>query len=116
MKKVLEVLSFNTPRGSYRFTRLPFGISYVPEIYQREMDRLFASVPVEIIVDNFLIHGKDMSDINGKMIAVLERSRQVDLKFKPNKVKLQVPKLGYVGHVFTSEGLKPDSEKIKCNL
>ena len=34
-----RLLTFNTPWGRYRFTRLPFGISSAPEIYQREMDR-----------------------------------------------------------------------------
>jgi len=35
-----KLLTFNTPWGRYEFTRLPFGISAAPEIYQREMDRL----------------------------------------------------------------------------
>ncbi|XP_032230541.2 uncharacterized protein K02A2.6-like [Nematostella vectensis] len=109
-----KLLTFNTPWGRYRFTRLPFGISSAPEIYQREMDRLFAGVAVEIIVDDFLIHGKDISDVDRKMIAVLERSREVGLKFNPKKIKLRVPEVSYVGHVFTSEGLKPDPEKVRA--
>ena len=108
-----KLLTFNTPWGRYRFTRLPFGISSAPELYQREMDRLFANLPVEIIVDDFLIHGKDVSDINEKMIAVLDRSREVGLKFNPQKVKLRVQQVTYVGHVFTSEGFKPDPEKMR---
>ncbi|KAL9974064.1 hypothetical protein ACROYT_G011062 [Oculina patagonica] len=52
-----KLLTFNTPWGRYRVTRLPFGISPAPEIYQREMDKLFEWVPVEILVDDFLIHG-----------------------------------------------------------
>ena len=107
-----KLLTFNTPWGQYRFTILPFGISSAPELYQREMDRLFANLPVEIIVDDFLIHRKDDSDINEKMIAVLDRSREVGLKFNPKKVKLRLQRVTYVGHVFTSEGLKPDPEKV----
>ena len=52
-----KLLTFNTPWRRYQFTRLPFGISPAPELYQREMDRLFEGVPVEIIVDDFLVHG-----------------------------------------------------------
>ena len=77
--------------GGYRFTRLPFGISPAPELYQREMDRLFEGVPVEIIVDDFLVHGKDQSEVDEKMRRVLDRSREVGLKFNPKKVKLRVP-------------------------
>ena len=109
-----KLLTFNTPWGRYRFTRLPFGISPAPELYQREMDRLFAGVPVEIIVDDFLVHGKDQSEVDEKMRRVLERSREVGLKFNPKKVKLRVPEVSYVGHLFSAEGLKPDPEKIRA--
>ena len=109
-----KLLTFNTPWGRYRFTRLPFGISPAPELYQREMDRLFEGVPVEIIVDDFLVHGKDQSEVDEKMRRVLDKSREVGLKFNPTKVKLRVPEVSYVGHLFSSEGLKPDPEKIRA--
>ena len=109
-----KLLTFNTPWGRYRFTRLPFGINSAPEIYQREMDRLFSGVPVEIIVDDFLIHGKDNRDMDEKLTAVLERSKEIGLKFNPQKVKLRVPEVSYVGHVFSSDGLKPDPEKLRA--
>lgn len=78
------------------------------------MDRLFSGVPVEIIVDDFLIHGLDNRDIDEKLTRVLERSREVGLKLNPKKVKLRVPEVSYVGHVFSPEGLKPDPEKIRA--
>ena len=109
-----KLLTFNTPWGRYRFTRLPFGISPAPEIYQREMDRPFEGVPVQIIVDDFLIHGEDQRDMDQKLRAVLDKSREVGLKFNPHKVKLRVPEVNYVGHIFSSEGLKPDPEKIRA--
>ncbi|XP_048582219.1 uncharacterized protein K02A2.6-like [Nematostella vectensis] len=109
-----KLLTFNTPWGRYRFLRLPFGISSAPEIYQREMDRLFAGVPVEIIVDDFLIHGGNQCELDHKMIAVLKRSREIGLKFNPRKAKLRVPEVSYVGHLFTADGLKPDPEKVRA--
>ena len=44
----------------------------------------------------------------------MERSREVDLKFNPKKVKLRVLEVSYVGHLFSAEGLKPDPEKIRA--
>ena len=78
------------------------------------MDRLFEGVPVQIIVDDFLIHGEDQRDMDQKLRAVLDKSREVGLKFNPHKVKLRVPEVNYVGHIFSSEGLKPDPEKIRA--
>ena len=45
--------------------------------------------------------------------ALLERSRQVGLKFNPAKLKLREDKVNYVGHVLSSQGVRPDPEKIK---
>ena len=110
-----KLLTFNTLWGRYRFTRLPFGISPAPEIYQRAMDRLFERVPVQIIVDDFLIQSEDQRDMDHKLRAVLDKSRNVRLKFNPQKVKLRVPEVSHVGHILSSEGLKPDPEKIRAN-
>jgi hypothetical protein len=66
----------------YHFTRLPFGIAPAPEIYQREMVRLFPGLPVEIIMDDFLIHG-NTNNIYQKVCLILDRSRDVGLKFNP---------------------------------
>ena len=78
------------------------------------MDRLFEGVPVQIIVDDFLIHGEDQRDMDQKLRAVLDKSREVGLKFNPQKVRLRVPEVSYVGHILSSEGLKPDPEKIRA--
>ena len=78
------------------------------------MDKLFEGVPVEIIVDDFLIHGKDQIDTDQKLRRVLARCREVGLKFNPKKVNLRVPEVSYVGHVFSAEGLKPDPDKIRA--
>ena len=109
-----KLLPFNTRWGRYRFTRHPFGISPAAEIYQREMDKLFEGVPVEIIVDDFLIHGKYQLEVDDKLRRVLDNSREIGLKFNPKKVKLRVPEVSYVGHFFSSEGLHPDPKKIRA--
>ena len=36
------------------------------------------------------------------------------MKFNPQKVKLRVPEVSYVGQILSSEGLKPDPEKIRA--
>ena len=76
------------------------------------MDRLFEGFHVQIIVDDFLIH-EDQRHIDQKLRAVLDKSREVRLKFNPQKGKLRVPEVSYVGHILSSEGLKPDPEKIR---
>ena len=46
---------------------------------------------MKIIVDDFLIRGKDQTDADQKLRRVLNRSRKVGLTFNLKKVKLRVP-------------------------
>lgn len=75
---------------------------------------MFEGVPVEIIVDDFLIHAQDQKEMDRNLSMVLERSREVGLKLNPNKIKLRVDEVRYVGHSLTLQGLQPDPEKIKA--
>ena len=51
--------TFVTPFGRYRPTRAPFGLSSMPEIFNREMDRIIEGLEgVAKSMDDFLIYGK----------------------------------------------------------
>ena len=43
---------------------------------------------------------------------VLERARQIGLKLNLSKCKFKPKNVSFVGHTFTDEGLKPDTEKM----
>lgn len=63
------------------------------------MDKLFDRVPVEITVDDFMMHGEDETDIDPRR--VLDSIREV---------KLRVPKVRNVGPVFSGDGLRADPD------
>ena len=44
---------------------------------------------------------------------VLERCREKNLKLNPEKCRFRVPELSYVGHVLSSDRLKPNPRKIE---
>ena len=47
-----------TPKGRYRFLRLPFGLKSAPEVYLQVMSDLFGDIPgVIIYFDDFLVVG-----------------------------------------------------------
>ena len=69
--------------------------------------------PCAIIVDDILVFGKDQEEHDRNLKLVLDRARQVNLKLNPAKCKFWVTRVNYVGHIFfTSDGLKPDPEKV----
>lgn len=48
------------------------------------------------------------------MKKVLDRAREYNLKFGAGKCEIRKSEVTYVGHRLTSEGLKPDPEKIRA--
>ena len=110
-----KLCTFNTPYGRYRFTRLPFGIKSAPEVFQHRMSELFEDVEgVKVIVDDLLIWGENDDEHDARLKQVLNRAREVNLKFNAKKCRIRQEEVPYVGHVLSKEGLKPDPEKIRA--
>ena len=72
MKKVPSSSHSTTHGGVTGLQGSLFAIASAPEIYQREMDSLFVEIPVEIIVNDFLILGEEQTDIDQKLKQVLD--------------------------------------------
>ena len=106
--------TFSTPFGRYRHLRMPMGISSAPEIYQRAMDDIFGDLDgVEVVMDDILVHGSSAEDHTRRLEAVLMRARKVNLKLNSNKTKVAQSEVNYVGHLLSSEGVKPNADRIK---
>ena len=110
-----DLCTFITPFGRYRFLVMPFGLSCAPEIFQMSMDSLFENqTEINPYFDDIIIHSKTIEDHCVKLKTVLEIARQNNLKLNQDKIQLAVPKLQYLGHIVTSEGLSPDPKKVQA--
>ena len=55
--------TINTHRGLYQYTRLPFGISSSPAIFQRTMDSVLQGIPhVICYLDDILVTGYNQDE------------------------------------------------------
>ena len=74
---------------------------------------------MEVIADDILVYRcgttkeKYMQDHNANLRRLLQRAREQNLKLN-KKVKLQLTEVAYMGHLLTSEGLRPDPMKVKA--
>lgn len=93
---------------------MPFGINSASEVFQRDMEQIFAGFPCAIIVDDIIVGGKGEKEYDENLRKVLSRAREVKLKLNPQKCKFRLKEVSYVGHLFTEHGLKPDPAKIKA--
>uniref|UniRef100_A0A669EUY2 Gypsy retrotransposon integrase-like protein 1 n=1 Tax=Oreochromis niloticus TaxID=8128 RepID=A0A669EUY2_ORENI len=110
-QKSSMLTTFSTCFGRYRFLRMPFGLNAASEVFQRAMEQIFAGYPCAIIVDDILIGGRTVKEHDDNLRKVLDRAREVNLRLNPLKCKFRLNQVSYVGHIFTSEGLKADPSK-----
>ena len=105
-----RLTTFNTSFGRYRWKRLPFSISSAPEVWQRKMHETV--VGLEVTEDDFLITGKDVAEHDVNLQAFLERCRERNVVFNPEKVRYKLREVSFVGCLLTEEGTKPDPKKV----
>lgn len=114
-EKSSTLCTFNTPFGRYRFLRLPFGINAAPEIFHAEMVKLFGDISGLIIyIDDFLIYSFTREEHFQILEKILQRAKEVGLKFKKSKCKLLQTEIKFLGHVFDRSGNRPDMGKVEA--
>ncbi|RUM46313.1 MAG: hypothetical protein DSY80_02390 [Desulfocapsa sp.] len=111
--------TFWTPWGRYRWLRMPFGIKSAPEEFQRRLDECLEGLEnVEVIADDIIIYGsgdtqEEAIGVHDRALrALLNRCREKGLKLNEKKMRLKLQEVTYMGHRLTTEGLRPDPEKV----
>ena len=107
--------TINTPRGLFRYNRLPFGIASAPAIFQQIMENLLVDIPnVSVYLDDILVTGKNQEDHNNTLERVLQRLQEAGLTLKQEKCQFAQAKVEYLGHVIDKHGLHPSPQKVKA--
>ena len=113
--------TFNTHVGRYRWLRLPFGLNAAAEIFQRKLHQVFSDIEgVACIADDIIVIGNrdDVEEAtkvhDQRILILLKRCEDVGIKLNKAKMQLRKSSIKFLGHIVTSEGLKPDQEKIKA--
>ena len=105
----------NTSKGLFRYTRLPYGISLAPGIFQRAMENLLGDIPgVEVYIDDIAVMGPTQEDHLRSLDEVLRRLEEVGLLVKLSKCKFMAPSISYLGFKIDANGLHPLPEKVEA--
>lgn len=107
-----KLTTFNTPYERYRFTRAPFGINSIPEIFQRAMNEMFEGLEgTAVIINDILVWGKDQSEYVHRLNKLFERAKAWNLRLSASKCQFRKDEVEYVGHKLTKDGLNADPER-----
>ncbi|XP_055714357.1 uncharacterized protein K02A2.6-like [Phlebotomus papatasi] len=95
-----KLLTIHTPRGLYRFNRLPPGIRSAPGIFQGIVERMLQGIPdVVSYFDDICVASATPEEHFSTLKRVFERLQEFNFRVKLEKYK---------------DGLRPDPEKINA--
>ena len=64
------------------------------------------------IIDDMLVWGTSEEDRDRNLKRVLERSREIGIKWNSEKCVIGTNKVSYFGHLLSDKGVQPDPKKI----
>ncbi|CAF4878033.1 unnamed protein product [Pieris macdunnoughi] len=107
--------AFNTPYGHYEFLRMPFGLKNAPATFQRAMDSVLYGLQGErcfVFLDDIVVFASSLQEHEQKLYEVFNRLRKNGLKVQPDKCEFLRKEVAYLGHIISSEGVKPNPDKV----
>ena len=113
--------TFHTHFGRYRYKRMPFGISWAPEVFQKKIHEMIEGLHgIEVVADDFVVvgYGNTVDEANvdhdKRLHSCLQRCEERGVKLNVDKFKLRQEEVRFIGHVATSGELGIDPTKVKA--
>ena len=107
--------TFNTPRGKYRWLRMPFRLKVSGDVFQERLDRVLRLVPGVLgITDDIVIHGATENTHDGTVLVLCETMRLNGLSLNAKKMQFKSTDCKFFGHKLTPDGIKVDPKKIEA--
>ena len=114
-KEDAEKTAFQTHDRLYHFNVMPFGLRNAPATFQRLMDVVLSGLKWKgllVYLDDIIIYSSTPQEHLLILANTLERLANAGLKINPAKTILVQQEVNYLGHIISTEGIKPNPEKI----
>lgn len=110
-----KLLTFNSPCGRFKFTRLPYGIHSASEICHAKIASIIEQIEgCRNSQDDIIIWADTPEVLQNRTIEVLLAIRRSGMKLNQSKCQFNINKLIFLGHKISSQGVEPDEKKCKA--
>lgn len=115
-EKSRELTTFMSDLGMLRYTRLAFGVSCAPELFQREMEKIFEDYRdfCVIFLDDILVFGNSEGEILLRQSLVEERLRKHNLTINEAKTIRNSKEIEFLGFLIKDCTISPAVSKTEA--
>jgi len=109
--------AFTTHRGLFHWLVMPFGLCNAPATFERLMEGILGDLQWQkclVYLDDIIVFGTDFDVAYSNLEEVFQRLIEAKLKLKPKKCFLFRNEVEYLGHLVSSEGIKPCANKVEA--
>ena len=108
-----HLTTITTLKGLFAYTRLCYGVSSAPGIFQRAMEQIVQGLPmVAVYLDDILVSGRTYKEVRVNLVAVMGRLQTAGLRLRLEKCTFMQKSCVYLGHRLDAEGIHPTNEKL----
>ncbi|XP_055527162.1 uncharacterized protein K02A2.6-like [Wyeomyia smithii] len=108
-----NLLTINTHKGLYQFTRLSPGIKSAPGAFQQLVDAMLAGLKsTSGYLDDVLVGGRTEEEHNRNLELVLNRIQEYGFTVRIEKCSFSMRQIKYLGQILDSDGIRPDPDKV----
>ncbi|CAH2226702.1 jg3211, partial [Pararge aegeria aegeria] len=108
-----DLCTFGTPFGRYQFLRLPYGVSCASEVFHAKIRQILEDLEgVESFIDDIIVYGSTIEEHDIRLRRLLDRAREVGIRFNREKCEFHVQQVTYLGHTFSEKGMQIDKNKL----
>ena len=95
-----DYTTFLSPKGKFRFVRMPFGLKNAPSQFQRCMEKVLQPVTdcAAVYIDDIVVFSQDWPSHIEHLKRVFDCFKQAKLTAKPSKCTFGKTELQYLGH------------------
>ncbi|KAL6178007.1 hypothetical protein ACLB2K_049527 [Fragaria x ananassa] len=116
----LEHTSFVIDKGLYYYRRMPFGLKNAGTMYQRLVNRMFASLlgnVMEVYVDDMLVKSTLTTNHTENLKKAFKILKEYGIKLNPDKCAFGVQSGKFLGFMVNERGIETNPESSKhCSI
>ena len=110
----IKKTAFILPFGKFEYLEVPFGLAQAPAYFQNLMNKVLNGMSfATAYLDDIIIFSETPEQYLAHIRVVLKRLQAANLRMKRSKCSF-FKELHYLGHLLTTEGIKPQLEKVKA--